>query len=103
MKKLLILSGKGGTGKTTVAAAFIDFLNAEAFADCDVDAPNLHLVAGMNTLPERWDYFGSQKAFIDPPKCVGCGACAQICPQKLDVPGQLRKVAEVFEDGRPAG
>ncbi|WP_279010927.1 ATP-binding protein [Synergistes jonesii] len=79
MKKLLILSGKGGTGKTTVAAAFIDFLNAEAFADCDVDAPNLHLVAGMNTLPERWDYFGSQKAFIDPPKCVGCGACLDNC------------------------
>ena len=47
MKKLLILSGKGGTGKTTVAAAFIDLLSARAFADCDVDAPNLHLVAGM--------------------------------------------------------
>lgn len=79
MKKLLILSGKGGTGKTTVAAAFIDFLNAEAFADCDVDAPNLHLVTGMNTLPECWDYFGSQKAFIDPRKCVGCGACLDNC------------------------
>jgi MinD superfamily P-loop ATPase len=79
MKKLLILSGKGGTGKTTVAAAFIDLLNAEAFADCDVDAPNLHLVAGMNTLPERWDYYGSQKAFIDPEKCIGCGVCFDNC------------------------
>mgnify|MGYP000880619884 CR=1 FL=1 len=79
MKKLLILSGKGGTGKTTVAAAFIDLLHVSAFADCDVDAPNLHLVAGMTTKPERWDYFGSQKASIDPAKCVGCGACMEKC------------------------
>ena len=44
MKRLLILSGKGGTGKTTTAAAFIRFAGAKAVADCDVDAPNLHLV-----------------------------------------------------------
>ena len=49
MKKLLILSGKGGTGKTTAAAAFIDFMNAKAFADCDVDAPNLHIVARIKS------------------------------------------------------
>ncbi|MDO4573547.1 MAG: ATP-binding protein, partial [Clostridia bacterium] len=79
MKKLLILSGKGGTGKTTVAAAFIDLLRAEAFADCDVDAPNLHLVAGMTALPERRNYFGAQKAFIDTDKCAGCGACKDNC------------------------
>ncbi|MCR5346161.1 MAG: ATP-binding protein [Fretibacterium sp.] len=79
MKKLLILSGKGGTGKTTAAAAFIDFLKAEAFADCDVDAPNLHLVTGMKAQPECRDYFGSQKAFIDPLKCTGCGACLEHC------------------------
>ena len=47
MKKLLIISGKGGTGKTTAAAAFIRFSGAKAFADCDVDAPNLHLVTPM--------------------------------------------------------
>ncbi|HZK09743.1 MAG TPA: ATPase, partial [Clostridia bacterium] len=43
MKELLILSGKGGTGKTTIAGAFIKLAQAQAFADCDVDAPNLHL------------------------------------------------------------
>ncbi|MFA7463144.1 MAG: ATPase, partial [Anaerovoracaceae bacterium] len=71
MKKLLILSGKGGTGKTTAAAALIDFLKARAFADCDVDAPNLHLVAGLTGTPRTSEYYGSQKARIDPEKCTG--------------------------------
>ena len=79
MKKLLILSGKGGTGKTTAAAAFIRFADARAFADCDVDAPNLHLVAGVGGTPEQFDYLGSRKAFIDPEKCIGCGACVKVC------------------------
>lgn len=79
MKKLLILSGKGGTGKTTTAAAFIDFSKAQAFADCDVDAPNLHLVAGIKVDPKRKDYYGSEKAVIDSEKCVGCGICYKNC------------------------
>ena len=79
MKKLLILSGKGGTGKTTTAAAFIGFAKAEAFADCDVDAPNLHLVVQMDTKPEKTAYYGSQKAVIQPEKCAGCGLCANAC------------------------
>ncbi len=79
MKKLLILSGKGGTGKTTVAAAFIGFAQAEAIADCDVDAPNLHLVIQLDTEPEQWAFFGSQKARILPDKCADCGLCAQAC------------------------
>lgn len=79
MKKLLILSGKGGTGKTTAAAAFIDFASARAFADCDVDAPNLHLVAEVKAPAEASDYLGSQKAHIDPAKCVGCGLCREHC------------------------
>lgn len=79
MKKLLILSGKGGTGKTTTAAAFIRFSEARAFADCDVDAPNLHLVTKRHSEPETYDFFGSQKAAIDSKLCIGCGLCMQSC------------------------
>ena len=79
MKKLLILSGKGGTGKTTTAAAFIRFSGAKAMADCDVDAPNLHIVNEFQTEPERSDFIGSEKARIDPTKCIGCGACLDHC------------------------
>lgn len=79
MKKLLILSGKGGTGKTTTAAAFISFLDAKAFADCDVDAPNLHIVTQMNSEPECSEYKGSQKAHIDKDKCIACGKCLEHC------------------------
>ena len=79
MKRLLILSGKGGTGKTTTAAAFIRFSGARAAADCDVDAPNLHLVTMQETTPQVTEFFGGDKAFIDPDKCVGCGQCQSHC------------------------
>ena len=79
MKKLLILSGKGGTGKTTTAAAFIRFSQAEAFAVCDVDAPNLHLVTELRSEPEYKTYYGMDKACIDSEKCLNCGKCASVC------------------------
>ncbi len=79
MKKLLILSGKGGTGKTTAAAAFIAFSEAKAFADCDVDAPNLHLVMNVEDECDRRNYLGSQKAVIDSAKCSRCGLCQTKC------------------------
>lgn len=79
MKKLLILSGKGGTGKTTTTAAFIRFANATAFADCDVDAPNLHIVSDFTQEPTISDYYGSEKAQIDKEACTGCGACMRAC------------------------
>ena len=79
MKRLLILSGKGGTGKTTTAAAFIHFSQTRAMADCDVDAPNLHLVAAPPVSPEISEFLGGEKAVVDPDKCVGCGICASHC------------------------
>ncbi|WP_244833910.1 ATP-binding protein [Clostridium sp. BJN0001] len=79
MKQLLILSGKGGTGKTTIASAFVKLSEAKAYADCDVDAPNLHLIAGQNLEPKKTDYYGLPKAEIDLDKCIKCDKCRQNC------------------------
>lgn len=79
MKQLLILSGKGGTGKTTIASAFIKLADAKAYADCDVDAPNLHLITGWKVEPEKTDYYGLPKAEINPELCTQCDQCRQNC------------------------
>ncbi|HWP51267.1 MAG TPA: ATP-binding protein, partial [Clostridia bacterium] len=89
MKQLLILSGKGGTGKTTVAGAFIDLGGSGTFADCDVDAPNLHLISPELPAPIKTAYSGFEKAVIDSKKCTRCGLCQSYCSfgaiQKLAV------------------
>lgn len=79
MKQLLVLSGKGGTGKTTVAAALIRLARVHAFADCDVDAPNLHLLMSGAEIPACTTYYGLPKAMIDPTKCLSCGLCRKYC------------------------
>ena len=89
MKQLAILSGKGGTGKTSVAAAFAH-LAAEGeppvravLADADVDAANLELVLSPQPL-ETHEFIGGAVAVIDPDKCQGCGICARVC--RFDAP-----------------
>ncbi len=79
MKELLILSGKGGTGKTTIAGAFIQLSQAKAYADCDVDAPNLHLVMNQLNEAEKKDFYGLPVAEIDSSKCIECDLCRQTC------------------------
>lgn len=79
MKELLILSGKGGTGKTTIASAFIKLSEAKAFSDCDVDAPNLHLVMNKSSDPKTSDFYGLNKAAIEEDKCIKCGLCQKNC------------------------
>lgn len=79
MGQLAVLSGKGGTGKTTVAAALIRLFDCKGFADCDVDAPNLHLISGTYTADTFENYYGYDKAVIDPNRCLQCGACQRYC------------------------
>jgi MinD superfamily P-loop ATPase len=84
MKQLVILSGKGGTGKTSVAAAFAHLARNDSFAlktvlvDADVDAANLELVLNPKRL-ETHDFIGGSVAIIDPQLCQGCGVCEQVC------------------------
>ena len=85
MKQLLILSGKGGTGKTTIAGAFIKLSNAEAYADCDVDAPNLHLVMDRSAEPIRTDYYGLPKAEINTDLCTKCDQFRQVLAIRLTI------------------
>lgn len=79
MQQLAILSGKGGTGKTTVSAALVRLTACTAFADCDVDAPNLHLVFRFNGQPQTEDFYGYDKAIKDDSICIGCGKCEAVC------------------------
>ncbi|WP_353893657.1 ATP-binding protein [Proteinivorax hydrogeniformans] len=99
MKKLLILSGKGGTGKTTVASAFIKLHNAKVYADCDVDAPNLHLVTNQGIKPKNSDYYGLPKAKIDNLLCVRCGICMQHCRFDAIYKAEVYKVNEYQCEG----
>lgn len=84
MKQLVILSGKGGTGKTSLAAAFAHLAHQGPFplktvlADADVDAANLDLVLRPRRV-ESHDFTGGSVAVIDPERCQGCGVCEQVC------------------------
>ncbi len=79
MKQILVLSGKGGTGKTSIAAALIHLMKAKAYADCDVDAPNLHLLMKPEDEGDRKDFYGLEKAVIHQEKCTQCDLCRQHC------------------------
>lgn len=79
MKQLVVISGKGGTGKTTIASSLIKLGNIKAYADCDVDAPNLDLAIEQNIKPEIKDYHGMEKSVIDSNICLTCGLCKNMC------------------------
>lgn len=79
MKEIVIISGKGGTGKTSVTAAFASFAKKSAImADCDVDASNLHLVMHPETIL-REEFYSGELAQINPEICIACGKCFDIC------------------------
>jgi MinD superfamily P-loop ATPase len=76
--QVTVLSGKGGTGKTTVTASLGTFFKRPVFADCDVDASNLHLLLKPE-VREKKPYFGFKFPLVDENLCVACGACETQC------------------------
>jgi MinD superfamily P-loop ATPase len=78
LRELVVISGKGGTGKTSIVASFFALAERAVVADCDVDAADLHLVLGP-TVRQRWPFSGGRTAVIDAKRCTGCGVCAEHC------------------------
>jgi MinD superfamily P-loop ATPase len=78
MRQLVVTSGKGGTGKTTVTASLIALAGRMVIADADVEAPNQHLLLNPQVL-EKKDYVGAKIAVKDPEKCDQCGKCEEYC------------------------
>lgn len=78
IRELVVISGKGGTGKTSVTASFAALAEQAVIADCDVDAADLHLVLTPQ-VSERHQFFGGREAVIRPDDCTGCGECHEIC------------------------
>jgi MinD superfamily P-loop ATPase len=78
VKEITVLSGKGGTGKTTITASFAVLTQNAVLTDCDVDAPDLHMLLKPEVL-ETQELKASRIAVIDPDKCVECGKCEENC------------------------
>jgi len=78
MKELVVISGKGGTGKTSVTASLAALASSPVIADCDVDAADLHLVL-QPQIRESHEFLSGHEAVIRPADCSGCGICMDLC------------------------
>ncbi len=78
MKEVVVISGKGGTGKTSITAGFAALAQNAVLADCDVDAADLHIIMEPR-FKQITDFVGGKQAHIETAKCVSCGKCKKIC------------------------
>jgi MinD superfamily P-loop ATPase len=78
VNEIVVISGKGGTGKTSLTASIIPFLEKAVIADCDVDAPDLHILMHPEDISSE-QFVGTQKAILDRDKCINCGKCYNYC------------------------
>jgi len=78
MKEVVILSGKGGTGKTSIAASLAVLAQNKVLADCDVDAADLYLLLRPKVKKSE-EFWSGQVAFINKEKCTECGLCQEVC------------------------
>lgn len=88
INEILVLSGKGGTGKTTITSSLIPYFDNVVIGDCDVDAPNLQILFDPTTLSKE-SFLGMKKAALDDEKCIQCGKCYEMC--KFDAVGNVSK------------
>lgn len=93
---IVVVSGKGGTGKTTVTAALAILAQNAVVCDADVDAANLHLILKPEIVESK-DFFGGELASIDENLCTGCGACLDACRYDAIVPDPYRVVDSFCE------
>ena len=78
MKQIVFISGKGGTGKSTLVSSLSKIVKEKLLADCDVDAPNLHILLKGQNLKKN-NFSGAKVAVVDSTLCVKCGLCKQVC------------------------
>ncbi len=78
IKEIVVISGKGGTGKTSIVGSFASLISKAVLADCDVDAADLHLLLEP-IIKEEKPFYGGKVAFIDEIKCNECGLCEEMC------------------------
>lgn len=78
INEIVVISGKGGTGKTTLTASLIPYFEDSVIGDCDVDAPDLNILFDTLMESER-NFVGLQKAFLDKNRCLNCGKCYELC------------------------
>src|SRR6056297_817647 len=77
-KQIAVISGKGGTGKTTLAGSLSVLFSNHVIADCDVDSSNMHLILKPD-IKETSEYKAGHKAEIVESQCIGCGKCQSVC------------------------
>lgn len=78
MKEIVVISGKGGTGKTTVTSALAALLEKKVIVDADVDAPDLHMILRPKVKKEN-EFYGMRRAKIDLDLCIACNRCIEVC------------------------
>jgi len=78
MKEVVVLSGKGGTGKTSIVGSFAALAKSKVMVDCDVDAADLHLLL-QPTVREEHEFWSGVSATIDEQRCTQCGLCEELC------------------------